>query len=206
MEREKAPRRRRPDARPGEILDAAFIEFAAKGFSGTTLVDIARRAGVSHGTVYNYYRDKEDVFRALVRSRLATPLAPPPGALQAIGTTSRARLRFGLLFAFRSLVGSEGLALARLLIVEADRFPDLARACWTEIFGTAQAMLRAEIDVGIAAGEFIDGPWRDDPLPLLAPGIVAALFGPAAGGADWVAEREKSLVAFLDAFFDGVAR
>lgn len=48
------------------IIDAARKVFEAKGYSATRMSDIAEKAGVSHGTVYTYFNDKHDVFRAVL--------------------------------------------------------------------------------------------------------------------------------------------
>jgi AcrR family transcriptional regulator len=50
---------RRPEARPEEILDAAFDVFGEQGFARTRLEDVAQRAGVSKGTLYLYFDSKE---------------------------------------------------------------------------------------------------------------------------------------------------
>jgi AcrR family transcriptional regulator len=52
-------------ARREAILAAGRKVFARKGFDGTTIVDIAREAGVASGTVYLYYASKVDLFAAL---------------------------------------------------------------------------------------------------------------------------------------------
>lgn len=44
------------------IEDAALVVFATKGFSGTTMADIAREAGLSVGNIYRYYRSKDTLF------------------------------------------------------------------------------------------------------------------------------------------------
>ena len=62
---------RRAEDRPREICDAALEVFAEKGFAAAKLDEIARRAGVSKGTLYLYFNDKEDLFRAVVRSAIA---------------------------------------------------------------------------------------------------------------------------------------
>ena len=65
----KQPRwQRRAEERPGEICAAALDVFAEKGFAAARLDEIARRAGVSKGTLYLYFKDKEELFRAVVRS------------------------------------------------------------------------------------------------------------------------------------------
>src|SRR5215510_8388496 len=66
--------RRRKDARPQEILEAALSVFAEKGFAAARMDDIAVRARVSKGTIYLYFESKEAVFRALVREMLVPRL------------------------------------------------------------------------------------------------------------------------------------
>src|SRR5215469_6194704 len=60
-------RRRRKAERPGEILEAAFTEFARNGYAATTLDQIAERAGVTKGTIYVYFENKEHLFISMVR-------------------------------------------------------------------------------------------------------------------------------------------
>src|SRR5205809_338429 len=59
--------RRRKNARPEEIISAALEVFADRGFAATKLEDVARRAGVTKGTIYLYFENKEALFKALVR-------------------------------------------------------------------------------------------------------------------------------------------
>ena len=68
----KEPRwQRRAEDRPREICAAALDLFAEKGFAAARLDEIARRAGVSKGTLYLYFHNKEDLFRAVVRDTVA---------------------------------------------------------------------------------------------------------------------------------------
>ena len=62
---------RRADDRPREICAAALEVFAEKGFAAAKLDEIARRAGVSKGTLYLYFKDKQELFRAVVKSTIA---------------------------------------------------------------------------------------------------------------------------------------
>src|SRR5271165_918305 len=61
---------RRKEARPAEIVAAALDCFAARGFAATRLDDVAARAGVTKGTVYLYFPNKEELFKAVVRQSL----------------------------------------------------------------------------------------------------------------------------------------
>src|SRR3954462_1610964 len=70
-----APRwRRRSEARPGEIVHAALDVFVEKGFAAARMDEIARRAGVTKGTVYLYFPSKEDLFRAVVEDLMGPNL------------------------------------------------------------------------------------------------------------------------------------
>src|SRR5207248_2764168 len=64
--------RRRKEARPVEIVDAALEAFAEKGFAAAKLDDIARKAGSSKATLYLYFDTKEEIFRAVAQSAVAS--------------------------------------------------------------------------------------------------------------------------------------
>jgi TetR/AcrR family fatty acid metabolism transcriptional regulator len=51
----------RKEAKREQILDAAVLEIARRGYYGTTVATIARRAGVADGTIYLYFNNKEDL-------------------------------------------------------------------------------------------------------------------------------------------------
>ena len=51
----------RKEAKRRRILDAAVVEIARHGYYGTTVSTVARRAGVADGTIYLYFKNKEDI-------------------------------------------------------------------------------------------------------------------------------------------------
>jgi AcrR family transcriptional regulator len=63
-EAERAKRRKQEDAKE-RILQAALDEFSDKGFHHTTIESIADRAGIAKGTVYRYFKTKEELFNSL---------------------------------------------------------------------------------------------------------------------------------------------
>src|SRR5260370_2396517 len=67
--------RRRKEARPGEILDAALACFAEHGFAATRLDAVAKRAGITKGTLYLYFPNKEELFKAVVRQAIVANIA-----------------------------------------------------------------------------------------------------------------------------------
>ena len=66
-----AKRERRKDARPGELLAAALELFVEKGFAATRAEEVAKRAGVSKGTLFLYFSSKEELFKAVVRENIS---------------------------------------------------------------------------------------------------------------------------------------
>lgn len=66
---------RRKDARPQELLAAALDLFVERGYAGTRLDDVASLAGVSKGTLYLYFENKEELFKAVVRENIVAALA-----------------------------------------------------------------------------------------------------------------------------------
>src|ERR1700685_2991223 len=67
LEARTETRRRRKAERPQEILEAAFVQFSRNGYAMTTLDQIAERAGVTKGTIYVYFENKEHLFISMVR-------------------------------------------------------------------------------------------------------------------------------------------
>ncbi|MEO8243775.1 MAG: TetR/AcrR family transcriptional regulator [bacterium] len=66
--------RRRAEARPDEVLDAALTLFGARGFAHTTVEAVARQAGLSKAAVYLYFPSKRALLVGLVR-RAVSPVA-----------------------------------------------------------------------------------------------------------------------------------
>src|SRR6201995_783879 len=87
---------RRKQARPTEILDAALSVFAEKGYAGTRMDEIARRAGVTKGTIYLYFESKEAVFKSLVRESIGATLAGVPAGIQNFQGSAKDLIRFAL--------------------------------------------------------------------------------------------------------------
>jgi len=55
--------------KPAQIINAAFSVFGEIGYEATSISHIARRAGISSGTIYTYFKDKKDLFRATAQDR-----------------------------------------------------------------------------------------------------------------------------------------
>jgi AcrR family transcriptional regulator len=144
--------RRRKEARPAELLDAALDVFFEKGFSAARLEDIAARAGVSKGTVYLYFSSKEDVFDALVR---AIPQAniEQVRALAGDATIPADQLLGRVLRFIGGLIRDPRMIkFPRLIVGEAGNFPKLAETYKREVISRGSAILTHIIERGIEEG------------------------------------------------------
>jgi AcrR family transcriptional regulator len=145
--------RRRKAARPAEILSAALDCFAERGFAATRLDDIAARAGVTKGTLYLYFPNKEELFKALVRQQLLPNIERLEAA--AAGSGSAAEVLTQLVAVWAGHVAPSRIAvLPKLIIAEAGNFPDLARFYLHEVIDRAFALLRSVLRRGVESGEF----------------------------------------------------
>ncbi|MDH5541093.1 MAG: TetR/AcrR family transcriptional regulator, partial [Rhizobacter sp.] len=75
------PRQRRKQARPQELLDAALDLFVEKGFAATRTEEVAKRAGVSKGTLYLYYPSKEELLKEVIRHNMVNQITEGAGLL-----------------------------------------------------------------------------------------------------------------------------
>ena len=146
--------RRRKDARPEEILTAALEVFADRGFAATKLEEVARRAGVTKGTIYLYFNSKEALFKALVRQTIVPVIAKGEAVAEAF-TGSARDLFERLVREYWRVVGETSLAsIPRLMIAEAGNFPELARFYYQEVVTRGHRLMEGVLARGIKAGEF----------------------------------------------------
>lgn len=146
--------RRRKEARPSEIAAAALELFVERGFATTRLDDVAARAGVSKGTIYLYFADKEALFKAAVEAAM-TPAVEAAEALADTEDRPAAELLRCFVDGWWHMVGATTLGgLPKLLAAEAGNFPELAHWFHDAMIRRAQAAMARIIALGSARGEF----------------------------------------------------
>jgi AcrR family transcriptional regulator len=145
--REEAVRR---DAR---LLDVATKLFMERGFDCTSIDAVAETAGVSKPTVYARYRDKRDLFTAVLRATIQRWLAPLSAAAEAakvnpksIETTLHDLSRHLLAHASTP----EVVMLRRTLAAQAVQFPEVAK------LGYEEGWLRGVRAIAILLQQFAD--------------------------------------------------
>jgi AcrR family transcriptional regulator len=146
--------RRRKEARPEEILSAALEVFTDRGFAATKLEDVAKRAGVTKGTIYLYFDSKEALFKALIRETIVPVIAQGEALAQSFTGSARELLE-QLVREYWRLVGETTLVgIPKLMIAEAGNFPVLARFYYEEVVTRGHRLMAGVIQRGIKAGEF----------------------------------------------------
>src|SRR5436189_960514 len=153
--RKARPRwQRRKAARPAEIVTAALEVFVERGFAAARLEEVARRAGVTKGTVYLYFKNKEALFKAVVRETIVPVIAKGEAMAQAF-TGSARELVERLVREYWRLVGETELAgIPKLMMAEAATFPQLTRFYYEEVVTRGHRLMAGVIERGIKNGEF----------------------------------------------------
>jgi AcrR family transcriptional regulator len=157
---------RRKDARPGELATAALELFVERGFSATRLDDVAKRAGVSKGTLYLYFDSKEDLFKGVVREGIVSRIAEAEERVRTHTGKTTDVLR-ELVHDWWAQIGSTKLGgITKLMMSEAGNFPELAAFYHQEVVMRGTALFAMVIQRGITSGEF--RPVALDVVPRLA--------------------------------------
>jgi AcrR family transcriptional regulator len=151
--RRAGPRwRRLPEERPRQILEAALDVFGERGLTGARLDDIARRAGVSKGTIYLYFPNKEELFREVVRAIVIDRLRQ--AAARAGEGNPLDELKRYLRTYWNFVRSPEFQTILKLVTSELHNFPDLAEFYGREVVKPANELLAGMIRRGIDRGDF----------------------------------------------------
>jgi AcrR family transcriptional regulator len=169
-------RRRRKEARPGELVAAALECFAERGFAATKLDDIAAKAGVAKGTVYLYFPSKEELFKAVVRESLLPNIARAETLLDDSDVPAAEQLRGLLEFMTGRMASSPVGIIPKLVITEAGNFPDIARFYLDQVVHRGFALIGRVLTRGIARGEFRAVDVRHTTFCVIAPVLLTALW------------------------------
>ena len=166
-----APRwRRRKEARPGEILAAALEIFGDRGYEATRLSDVARKAGCTKGTIFLYYENKAELFKAALREAMM-PLVTENERLVETHRGSTRDLLAGLLrLRWDHMMRNRFSGLIKLMLAETRNYPELAKFYNDEFIDRNQTLIRSVLQQGVDRGEF-----KPMDLPHVARFVVAPM-------------------------------
>ena len=148
-----ARRTRRKDARPGELLDAALELLSTKGYAATRVEEVARKAGVSKGTLFLYFPSKEELFKAVVRHALADRFAEWDVELSEYALDTAALIHYTYQTWWERVGSTQASGLTNLIMAEANNFPEIAAFYRQEVVLPGNRLLERVLERGIARGE-----------------------------------------------------
>jgi AcrR family transcriptional regulator len=198
--------RRRDEARAlfrNAILDAAEGVFAERGFHGARIQDIAERARIAVGTVYNHFAQKDDVLSALLDERTEELLAQlRPSTDDPLSFPDRLEARIARMLsyverhrAFFAIANEHGLF--------AGAVAPSARAGTRKLRKVEEfrALFRAVIDEGVASGNL--EPIGGDALSRFLGGTIRAFI---LSSLETTADPPGHATSIVDLFLHGAAR
>lgn len=167
---------RRAEDRPREICAAALAVFSEKGFAAAKLDEIAKRAGVSKGTLYLYFKDKEELFRAVVRDTVSPNIDQVRAALMA-SDLPIAQIVPMFLAKLSSVATTMPLgSVVKMVIGESGNFPELARVWQEQVVTKALAVMIGLIEKAQQKGEVRPGDPRFHAFTIMGPMLMGLMY------------------------------
>jgi TetR/AcrR family transcriptional repressor of mexJK operon len=152
----------RGDAKRRAILDVASEVFLAQGYAETSMSEIAAKVGGSKGTLYNYFRSKEELFSAFIVETCQGPAMSLFDQLPMADGAKSMRdnlVDFGADF-LSFILSPRLIALNRIVVAESGRFPELGRMFFDAGPGRGELRFAQIVERAMDAGELR----RADPI------------------------------------------
>ncbi len=146
--------KRRKEARPEEITDAALQLFTEKGFSATRMIDVAKAAGISKGTLYLYFESKEAIFRDVVKQRITPQLDTVEKLVEEFQGTHADLLKQMINGWWVGVACTPLSAIPKIIVSESGNFPELAEYFTNTVVIRSRNLFSKVISRGILSGEF----------------------------------------------------
>lgn len=205
-ERRPARWARRSEARPGELVQAALELFVERGYAATRLDDVARRAGVSKGTIYLYYSSKQELMRAAIRLAVLPKMQLAEDALEQSDASTRELLQRIVHSWWGDSGSSPSRGIVKLLVSECRNFPELGQFYVEEMVQRGKPFWLRLIARGIARGELRAGADSDACLAVMtAPVTLLSIWQHSLGMFEKPSLDVKVyLETYLDVLFEGL--
>lgn len=200
-------RRRRKEARPQELLDAALELFVEKGFAATRAEEVAVRAGVSKGTLYLYYPSKEELLKAVIAHYLSARIVEGAAQAATFDGSASELLRNILIDWWGQLYDSPAAGVFKLVITEVRNFPEIAGFYHREVVERARDLLGGVLRQGIADGEFRAVDVEHAVHSLVLPLIMICLHRHSLGACavDWHLDGRAFIAQHVHLVLDGLS-
>jgi len=194
-------RRRRKDARPAELLEAALTLFVEKGFAATRSEEVAKAAGVSKGTLYLYFPSKEELLKAVIQHFLGAEIeAGVQEAAAADGPTAQALEQLLVTWWTRVYEGPAS-GVFKLVITEIRNFPEIGEFWVERVVAPGEQIVSGLLRRGIERGEFAPVDIDFAVHSILMPMILLCVHKHSFAACGIAKELDLDPVAFMKAHF-----
>jgi len=198
-----APRwERRKEERPAQLLAAALGLFVERGYAATRLDDVAARAGVSKGTLYLYFENKEELFKAVVRENIVARISQAREMARQFDGPRDELLRQLLRRWWQHYGQAPAAGIGKLIVAESGNFPEIARFFVDEVIAPWHRLFGEVVGQGIERGEFRPLDIEYFVRVMVAPLVMLTLWNRAFGPCRAARlDGDRYLAAALDASF-----
>jgi AcrR family transcriptional regulator len=183
-------------AKRRQIVEGARTVFLERGFEGASMGEIARCAGVSKGTLYVYFQNKEQLFCAIMEDERRSHLVPLLEIDRAEPVEAALRAFGRRLVSF--ILSPRKIASMRTAMAIAEQMPEVGRDFYARGPGQAIKVVKSYLDDKVADGE-LGIPDTALAAPQLLDLVQSSLIRPALFGIELPeAEREARIGAVVD--------
>ncbi len=127
--------------------------FAERGFAATRLDDVAKRAGVTKGTLYLYFPNKAELFKAVVRQAILPNLVRAEDVVRTAVEPAPVILA-QLLNEWATRMTAPASSIPKIILAEAGNFPEIAQFYHDEVISRGRNAFRQVLQLGVERGEF----------------------------------------------------
>ncbi len=197
--------RRRAEARPDEILEAALTVFTEKGFDAARVDDIAAEASLSKGAIYLYFDSKEALLRGLIEREVAPVAQRLKSLAEAGGDDPKAAMTMIVTIATQQVDDARMFATPKLVLSVAPRFKEIADYYRKRVIDEAIGAISLLHRKGINAGTFRDADSDTAARMVMGPILVYAMRKHVLGAKDQSSPKVRA-EAHLDLLFEGLVQ
>ena len=196
-QRKKTVKNRRQD-----ILEAALIIFAKKGYNGSTTAEIARAAGVAEGTIFRHFTTKKDLLIAVLEPKVLDGLIQ----LDKEHSEDTPTDFFRRFLMNRLELLKENDSLVRFMFAEAQYHTEVREALFKGILGQGIPIIRPWFEKGVERGDFRDLPFLPTMRSFMGMVMFYGLMGNVFDGFSPEKTIEEAADHILDLFLHGLSR
>lgn len=144
-----------PSDKRAQILEAAATIFPQKGFVAATLQDISQQAGISTSAIYQYFKNKDDLFMALIENLSFIPILDEINAsLDQEKDVSYEDVRQTLIKVGEGFLGTHmrNVEIVRMFIAETRDFPEAGSRYFERLILPVETLLQHYLSAQIQRG------------------------------------------------------